>query len=63
MSAVGGVNSTADGGTVPTELARHYRLLAERLLAEGRAAEAADALRAGLVALETRFLPPIGGAR
>ncbi|WP_018351110.1 hypothetical protein [Longispora albida] len=55
MSAVGGYareREALQGFDSPVELARHYRLLAERLLAEGRAGEAADALRAGLLAIE-----------
>ncbi|WP_412542108.1 hypothetical protein R8Z50_06105 [Longispora sp. K20-0274] len=54
MSAGGGTNSV-DGGAVPRELARHYRQLADELLAEGRFSEAADTLRAGLLAVEERI--------
>ncbi|GIG60773.1 hypothetical protein Lfu02_51450 [Longispora fulva] len=54
MSAVGGTNSV-DGGGVPVELARHYRQLADDLVAQGRFTEAADTLRAGLLAVEERI--------
>ncbi|MEV6525339.1 hypothetical protein [Longispora sp. NPDC051575] len=53
--SVGGGTSSVDGGAVPLELARHYRQLADDLLAQGRSTEAADTLRAGLLAVEERI--------